>query len=242
MKKYIIGISGHKQSGKSTLAEFLQGYIGREPEVAGARGCAVPKVWNHSFADALKEFCVNCLGLSHEQCYGTDEQKNTLTPYLWENMPFEITKKYSKQEEYEANGELRVIDCPPKGQMTARQIMQVYGTDVMRNFFSQNIWVNATMNKINQLDKMHGGGYHIIADVRFESEVEAVIKNGGFIIRLNRIIEDGADAHESETALDKFDFASLDTRCLIINNQGQDMGYKNQMAMDYLGKIEEGVV
>ncbi len=46
----------------------------------------------YSFADALKQdVCMNILGLSHSQCYGTDEQKNTPTHLKWEDMPGVIT-------------------------------------------------------------------------------------------------------------------------------------------------------
>src|SRR5688572_15326111 len=45
-----------------------------------------PIVKNYNFADPLKEVCIGLLGLTYEQCYGTDEQKNTLTNLRWENM------------------------------------------------------------------------------------------------------------------------------------------------------------
>src|SRR6185503_15612283 len=46
-----------------------------------------PFVKSYSMADNLKWFCVNFAGLLPEQVWGTDEQKNTLTKYKWEDMP-----------------------------------------------------------------------------------------------------------------------------------------------------------
>ena len=41
----------------------------------------------YAFADVLKEFAVDVLGLEHNQVYGTNEEKNSPTHLLWENMP-----------------------------------------------------------------------------------------------------------------------------------------------------------
>lgn len=51
-----------------------------------------PWIKAYSFADNLKQkVCIDVLGLSWEQCYGTDEQKNSLTHLKWEDMPGVIT-------------------------------------------------------------------------------------------------------------------------------------------------------
>lgn len=78
-----------------------------------------PSVKLYSFADVLKQdICMNILGLSYEQCYGSDEDKNQLTSMSWD-------------------GKL----------MSARDIMQFVGTDVFRKL-KPDIWVDATLNKI----------------------------------------------------------------------------------------------
>ena len=41
----------------------------------------------YALAGTLKDMAIQILGLSPEQAYGTDIDKNTLTELLWENMP-----------------------------------------------------------------------------------------------------------------------------------------------------------
>jgi hypothetical protein len=73
----------------------------------------------YSFADILKkQICIDILGLTYEQCYGTDEQKNTTT------------------------------DMSLDGQsLTAREVMQIVGTDFFRKI-KVDIWPESTIRKI----------------------------------------------------------------------------------------------
>lgn len=103
----IIAFAGRKQSGKTTCSEYITSLCGH----------LQTKIYN--FADPLKQdICINILGLSHEQCYGSDLDKNTLTHIQW-------------------GGHY----------LTAREVMQVVGTDILRTMYN-NVWVNATINKI----------------------------------------------------------------------------------------------
>lgn len=109
----IIALSGRKQSGKSTAAEFIEQNLLRYNPLLSYK--------TYSFADPLKkDICMNILGLTYEQCYGTDEQKNTLTELVWEGK-----------------------------QLTAREAMEIIGTDIFRRL-KNNVWVDATINKISQ--------------------------------------------------------------------------------------------
>jgi len=70
----IISFAGRKQSGKSTSASYIKS-LANNSNI-------------YSFADPLKkDVCINILGLTERQCYGTDADKNTLTNLRWENMP-----------------------------------------------------------------------------------------------------------------------------------------------------------
>jgi hypothetical protein len=82
-----------------------------------------------------------------------------------------------------------------EGEMTAREFMQFFGTDIMRKIH-KDVWANACINKITK----EGSDLAIIADVRFPNEVEAVNKAGGKVLRLERNVHE--DDHDSETALD----------------------------------------
>jgi hypothetical protein len=107
----IIAFSGRKQSGKSTAGEFLSSFIGINNISLSHK--------IYSFADPLKQdICINILGMTHTQCYGSDDDKNTLTNLVW-------------------NGE----------ELTARRAMEVIGTNIFRQIKTQ-VWVEATLNKI----------------------------------------------------------------------------------------------
>lgn len=104
---HIIAFAGKKQSGKTTSAEFV---TSRYPHLK----CGI-----YNFADPLKKnICIDILGLTYDQCYGSDIQKNELVDCYWN-----------------------------KQQMTAREVMQFIGTDIFRNI-QTNVWANATINKI----------------------------------------------------------------------------------------------
>ena len=85
----IIALSGKKGSGKSTLANEMSSWYSDEMGES-AFVC--------SFADDLKEFCINVLELRREQCYGSDDDKNTPTNYLWDNMSHFLRWKFGSCE------------------------------------------------------------------------------------------------------------------------------------------------
>jgi hypothetical protein len=168
----------------------------------------------YSFADMLKKnVCMDLLGLSYEQCYGTNEQKNTLTKLKWENMPG-ITDK--------------------TGQMTAREVLQYVGTELFRKM-NPEIWASATIRKI-QKDKPIVA---VIKDVRFPNEVDAIHELNGVVLRLNRSPYKNEDSHSSENLLseENYDWNNFN---LIINNQ--DISIKDQNTLIYIGLSKFGAV
>jgi len=205
-----MGISGKKQSGKTTLASYLlialKGYAAR----------------SFSFADPLKQLvCKQVMGLTEDQVNGTDDDKNSLTKYSWDKLPDQLRERYSGKVEtvvlskgIDENGnKIEITEdvvIPRSGKMTAREIMQVVGTDFFRNHFSENIWVDATMRAIRESPCRIA----VIPDVRFQSEVTGILENDGYIIRLQRQVSH--DSHPSEIDLDDYDFDSLGDRCLVL--------------------------
>ena len=122
----IIAMAGRKQSGKTTSCE----YIGQEFEkkywekhgyVIDQSEDRVPfKIYN--FADPLKKLCIDILGLTDQQCYGTDANKNEIVNCKWPG-----------------------IDA----KMTAREVLQYVGTDIFRRM-QHNVWADATIRKIKK--------------------------------------------------------------------------------------------
>lgn len=77
-----------------------------------------------------------------------------------------------------------------------RVLLQYYGTNVIRNHFWREAFINYTMNKA--FDVRNSKGQCIIADARFENdECEAIKQCGGMIIRVDRKLNNN-DNHESE--------------------------------------------
>ena len=71
MKNIIIGLSGKKSSGKTSLCNYFQSFL------------KTPKIY--SLAEPLKNFCIDVLGLSYEQCYGTEKIKILIQNILGKN-------------------------------------------------------------------------------------------------------------------------------------------------------------
>lgn len=89
-----------------------------------------------------------------------------------------------------------------------RGLLQRMGTEVGRDLFDSNFWVNLTMKDIKE-----EGGNVVITDCRFPNEVEAIRKIGGRLWRVERPGTAPVNAHPSETALDNEKF-----NWTIINN------------------------
>lgn len=77
-----------------------------------------------------------------------------------------------------------------------RVLLQYYGTNIIRNHFWREAFINYTMNKA--FDVRNSKGQCIIADARFENdECKAIKQCGGMIIRVDRKLNNN-DNHESE--------------------------------------------
>ena len=230
MSTIIIAIAGRKQSGKDTLCRFLTERLEAIPS----------KIY--SFADPLKRFCIDVMGLREEQCYGSDTEKNTKTPYLWDNVQSEIRYKYGKDEVvssliHKEFGGMERVSAVKKiqrsGSMTSRECLQIVGTDVMRKMFSDMIWVNATLRMIEK-DKC---AIAFIADMRFKSEANALLNNpNAYVIRLTRKIYE--DVHESEKDLDDYDFKKVfGDRCLVVDNQNMTIEQQHAAVVPFFDCI-----
>tara|TARA_B100000676_G_scaffold141614_1_gene140304 strand:- start:72427 stop:73314 length:888 start_codon:yes stop_codon:yes gene_type:complete len=150
-----------------------------------------PYVKKYSFAAPLKEIATGLFGLSHEQCYGTDSQKNTLTNIKWGDLPLKINNKKKRNKK-----------------MTAREFLQYFGTDVCRKIYD-NIWVDRCIADI----KFENPLLSIVDDCRFPNEADAIQRAGGKVIRLTR--SPHQDSHASESALSEWD--NFDA---VIDNEG----------------------
>ena len=234
----IIGFAGKKQSGKNTACNFILATKiaelgvskgtrlseGGEVEVTDILNDSptdkewfpfysphvdVENLFNnelgkfiklYSFAEKLKRMAIDVLGLKEEWVFGTDKQKNTLTDIKWEDMPGSATKK---------------------GRMTAREVLQVVGTDFFRSIY-KNVWVDSCLRQIKEDDSELA----LISDVRFENEILAIQNAGGFVVGLKRNPSKKKDKHPSETSIEKcIDLcdATIDNQLLTIPQQNEQI-------------------
>lgn len=201
----IIALSGKKGAGKNTVSSFIRDYFSRVYYKGSRNGISF--CIEVAFADLLKQFCIDVLGLERSQCYGSDDEKNTPTKYKW-------------------------ADVAPQcnGFMTGREVMQIFGTESVRAWFG-NVWADATIRKIvKELPALA-----IITDNRFPSEVEAVLgQPNGYTIRLTRSLP-GNDKHSSEVALDDFNWDI--PKCFVLDNEKLSISEQNNMIVPILDQI-----
>lgn len=103
------------------------------------------------------------------------------------------------------NGNLRKIMINKNTKI--RDILQILGTESLRNIIHPNIHVASFFSDFKETSKW------LVSDMRFKNEMEVIKNQGGITIRVNRGELD-PNAHSSETSLDNetFDF--------VIDNSG----------------------
>lgn len=166
-KPLFVGIGHKKQQGKDTVAMTILEALG----IAGIGAVVAP------FAGPLKMLASSCYGLSLEQCWGSEEEKNTMTNI--NNNSFSL---YSGSDEGH--------DC-----LTARELLQNLGTTLRS--VCPGIFTKAPFRKEWGSDIK----VVLIPDLRFKDEAQMLLDNGGMLIRVVRD-DEHTDTHSSEVDLD----------------------------------------
>jgi hypothetical protein len=65
--------------------------------------------------------------------------------------------------------------------ITPRLMLQLWGTEVCRNGFHDDIWIASLENKMRKT-----GDNIVISDVRFPNEIKAIHNAGGIVVRIKR--------------------------------------------------------
>jgi hypothetical protein len=159
----IVGLTGFAQSGKDTAAKALLD-IGYE---------------RRAFADPLRE-CLYVLNpIISAQAIRTPITKDNATGL--------------------SVNRLRLADCvdavgwdEAKKLTEVRRLLQVFGTEVVRDHFGRETWTNYLR------DSMQPGVDYVITDVRFDNEVECVHRMGGIVVRITRPGVGPVNAHASD--------------------------------------------
>lgn len=205
MNKKVVLISGRKQSGKDTAAEFLIEELG-DRNILGRV---------YSFATPLKNFLIDVMGLSYEQCWGSDNDKNTSTSIKWKDLP--LPKDVINSIYYKST---QNFSHDLNEYMTARQVMETFGTHICRKM-SNNCWAEAAR-------KYCIGGcltdVYFITDARFPNEIEVFSDMNPVVVRLLR--DPFHSQTDIETALDNFDFSKFNG--CTIDNSNMSIEEKNE--------------
>jgi hypothetical protein len=199
------------------------------------------------FADPLKEIMCILIGCTREQLEDREFKESDLGKewmlkrHTWahrdgiiEAMKHSSTDYKDEADWSEQNGYRYIRGNFVKEYITVRTVreaLQTVGTDLFREKFHPNTWVNALMNRYQPV--MIPGGSHyegesifagmlpsterwpnwIITDVRFPNEAEVIKEKNGILIRVYR--PNGLTSkHKSETALDDYKFD------VVIDNSG----------------------
>lgn len=145
--------------------------------------------------------------------------KDTIANYLVKNYGF-VKISFAdpiREALYKLNPYIRVMDMPPtplamsvdhlgwedlkRMSPDTRELLQRLGTEVGRDMFGKDFWVNQAMLKAQEHDKV------VFADVRFANEVEAIREAHGDVWRVSKPDVEAVNRHISETSLDDYKFS-----------------------------------
>lgn len=158
----LIGITGAIGSGKTSVADHL---------------VKAQSFKSFGFADTLKDVILDTLGLEPHTCYGTQAEKSAPIEALGSVPPV-----------FAAFGP--PWDQRVGGPWCGRWLLEFIGTDVFRAI-SPNVWVDHAIRRVKAEREVYAlhendeagafGGCirHVVADVRFPNEVDAIKAAGG---------------------------------------------------------------
>jgi|APGre2960657404_1045060.scaffolds.fasta_scaffold09885_5 hypothetical protein len=195
----LIGISGFAGSGKDTVGTIIQYLSCPNPGTSLEDILNEPKYHNEwwldetsgwetkSWAHKLKQICSIITGIPLQNFDDQEFKKTYLGP------EWGVFHKTIKNERgYPIDVENRLI--------TVREMLQMVGTDCLRNTFNYNIWINALMADYVPTEEGTLPKW-VVTDTRFLNEVEAIKKRDGKIVRVERKDVTPPNAHSSEMEL-----------------------------------------
>src|SRR5438132_6903276 len=172
----IIGLAGNKQVGKDTIGKYLVDAYGYK---------------RYGFADNVKLALAALFNVPVSQL---EQYKNDPTCKVvigWEN------RTLLRNAPIDAKADAMWF---PMVSMTLREAMQRMGTEVGRDLWGKDFWIDLDFPKqIGEWIVTNLITNVVITDVRFENEVQRIKEMGGQIWLVRKeITEQSQDTHESE--------------------------------------------
>lgn len=183
----IIAISGNRNSGKDTAANMLL-YLLNVPKVF--RRYWIYKLFSNktgswkkvSFAQTIKSMLAILLKVSVDKFEDRSFKENTFVDFrdlkLYPKDTIDSSRILSDGKFNKGAKDLS-IDLI-RYNLSIRQLMQYWGTEISHKFFGKNVWINSTLRLINSHNL-------IVSDLRFRTEMEAIKKLHGITIYIDRI-------------------------------------------------------
>ncbi len=195
----ILGIAGNTKSGKDTLARFL----------AEEYRCTITH-----FADTFKNILKDVFDFSDDQLWGNS--KNIPD----QRYPFSGICPLDHAKCTFSNGE-KFWHCPVCNNtyqqfLTPRFTMLTLGTEWGRAMYA-NVWIDMTLRHIQKAFQTENKDRWIIADMRFQKEVDAIRKLGGTTVLIKRGVPSEHLWHATEAELLTIPDAMFDS---VIDNNG----------------------
>lgn len=156
----------------------VSGYARAGKDTIADRLCDVHGFQRVAFADLLRE-CVQALN-----------------PIIDMEMEYDVLVPIRYNDALEQYGYNTSKEIYPE----FRNVLQRMGTEVGRKLLGDNIWVDATLASLE--DDVN----YVITDARFTNEAQAILDNGGVMVRVEREGTGPVNDHPSETELDDWDF------------------------------------
>ncbi len=171
-KTNIIAIGGLRNTGKTTIASmsrystaapsFMDNYLCYRP----FHKTTIPKYRIISFAEPLKRTLAALFDIDPQKFEDRYFKENTYVYFptldITDNPPAHKKLGDNKFTKFLNNNDYSFLN---DFYITMRQLLQVFGTNIMRQTFGDNLWVNLTLNNVNKV---------IISDIRFKTELEAL--------------------------------------------------------------------
>ena len=221
LNKRLIAVSGVKGSGKDSVSSMLQ-YCLSVPKMfrqyffyKNFRKWIKPKYKRIAFADPLKKMLSDLLNISLDKFYIREFKEGCVINVS----TLEGSWLGEKLSDSKFNKLVKQLDPSlTEANLSLRQLLQYFGTEIMQKYFGKRVWINSTMQNRSE--------YTIISDLRFIEEYNTVKEKKGVVIYINRPnYEFGQHASEREMKEllenDKYDF--------IIDNNGSIEDLFNQV-------------
>lgn len=209
----IIGLSGKKRSGKSTVGKLLEENFGFR-QISFAE--PLKKIVHSSFSLPVhpEMKCVRYSDCEDEKVKNLfmksllkiDFKNELVDNFLKIINPINDRSGIPILDYIELHGEESLKDESTVAGKEYRRLLQTVGTEVFREFCGEDFWINLTFKKIEEeISKAQPEQLKFaITDVRYDNEAQEVIDRGG----KNFLIENpyelyGADNHSSERGVSK---------------------------------------